>query len=199
MPEIKINPKETALLVIDMQNDVLHENGAVKELGVGRFAREVGTIENTKRTIDFARKNKIPVIYVKMVLRPDYADVVDVAFGKILKDTQALKQGSWGAEIVDELRSEKTDYIVEKRRGSAFYNTDLEILLRGLRRRVLMITGVVTNFCVEATIRSAVDRDFEVIVLSDCLASINKEAQEFPLKVTFPLLGRVATSQELTV
>ena len=195
----KINPAEAALLLIDMQNDVLHEKGAASSLGVWKFAREAKTIESTKRAIEFARKNKIPVIYVKLVFRPDYADASSGSFGKVLRETKALKSGTWGAEIVDELKPEPTDYIVEKKRASSFYSTDLEILLKGLKRNALIACGVVTNFCVETTVRDAIDRDFKVIVLKDCIASVSKEAQEFPVKFVFPFLGVVTTSQELSV
>lgn len=195
----KINPAETALLLIDMQNDVLHEKGAASGLGVWKFARDAKTIESTKRAIEFARKNKIPVIYVKLVFRPDYADASTGSFGKVLKETKALKSGTWGAEIVDELKPGPTDYIVDKKRASSFYSTDLEVLLKGLGRSTLIVCGVVTNFCVETTVRDAADRDFKVIVLKDCIASVSKEAQNFPVKFVYPFLGVVTTSQELSV
>ncbi len=205
MPEVKIDPEETALLLIDMQNDFLHEKGKAAVLGVWKFAKEAETIPNTRKMIEIARKNDIPVIYVKFVFRPDYADIMGLAqlslctLGKFIKEGEICKEGTWGAEYVDELKPEAGDYIVVKRRMGAFYNTDLETLLRGLGRRTLIICGVVTNFCVEATVRGAVDRDLDCIVLSDCTASENREMQEFPMKAIFPMIGAVATSEELVI
>ena len=205
MPEVKIDPEETALLLIDMQNDFLHEKGKAAVLGVWKFAKEAETIPNTRKMIEIARKNDIPVIYVKFVFRPDYADIMGLAqlslctLGKFIKEGEICKEGTWGAEYVDELKPEAGDYIVVKRRMGAFYNTDLETLLRGLGRRTLIICGVVTNFCVEATVRGAVDRDFDAIVLEDCTASESKEMQEFPMKAIFPMIGSVATSEELVI
>lgn len=199
MAGIKIKPEESALLLIDMQNEFLHEKGAFAQMGMWRFAKEAKTIENTKKVISLAHKAEIPVIYVRIVYRPGYPDVGETVLGKAMKDAEACKKGSWGAEIVDELKPTPTDYIIEKRRVSAFYNTDLETLLRSLGRRTLIIAGVVTNFCVEGTVRSAVDRDFDVIALADCTASTTREAQEFAMKNIFPMLGSVATTEELII
>lgn len=202
MSEVKIAPNETALLVIDMQNDVLHEKGKVATLGVWKFAKEAGTIQNTRKMIDIAKKNSIPVIYVKDALGPeDYADrgLSQAPLMKLVSEGEVFKEGTWGAEYVDELKPETSDYIIPKRRVDAFYNTELETLLRSLGRKTLIVCGVVTNFCVEGTVRGAVDRDFNVIVLKDCTASENKEMQEFPMKAIFPRIATVATSEELVI
>ncbi len=204
MPEVKIDPEETALLLIDMQNDFLHEKGKAATLGVWKFAKEAGTIPNTRKMIEIARKNDIPVIYVKNVFRPDYAEMGPVQLslctvGKWIKEGEICKEGTWGAEYVDELKPEAGDYIVVKRKMNAFYNTDLETLLRGLGRRTLIICGIITNFCLESTVRGAIDRDFDVIVLSDCTASENREMQEFPMNAIFPMIGVVTTTEELVI
>jgi ureidoacrylate peracid hydrolase len=201
MPQVKIEPKETALLLIDMENDVLHDKGKLASLGVWKFAEEVGTIKNTKKVIDTAKRNGIPVIYVKIAFRPDYVDagLAQSPLWKLIKEGEIFKEGTWGVEYVDELKPETGNYIVTKKRVDAFYNTELETLLRGLGRRTLIVCGVVTNFCVEGTVRGAADRDFNVIVLSDCTASENKEAQEFPMNVVFPMIATVATSEELVI
>ncbi len=204
MTEVKIEPDETALLLIDMQNDFLHEKGKAAALGVWKFAKEAGTIQNTRKMIEIAGKNDIPVIYVKNVFRPDYAEMGPVqlslcTIGKLIKEGEICKEGTWGAEYVDELKPEAGDYIVVKRRMNAFYNTELETLLRGLGRRTLIICGIITNFCLESTVRGAIDRDFDCIVLEDCTASESKEMQEFPMKAIFPMIGAVATSDELVI
>jgi nicotinamidase-related amidase len=93
----------------------------------------------------------------------------------------------------------KKDYIIERKRFSAFYNTKLETLLRSMDKRTLLICGVITNVCIEATLWSAVDRDFNVIILSDCTASHSKEAQEFPMREVFPFIATVAASNELEI
>jgi ureidoacrylate peracid hydrolase len=198
---VKIKPEETALLVIDMKNDVLDEKGKLSKLGVWKFAKESKMIEKTKKVINFARKIHIPVIYVMMVIRQDHAEILEGSdFGRRIKaDNFPFEKGTWGAEMVEELKPTPEDYIVEKKRFSAFYNTELETLLRSMDKRTLLICGVVTNMCIEATVWSAVDRDFNVIILSDCTASHSKEAQEFPMREVFPFIATVATSDELKI
>jgi nicotinamidase-related amidase len=152
--------------------------------------------------IDIAKKNSIPVIYVKDALGPkDYADMglSQAPLVKLVSEGEVFKEGTWGAEYVDELKPETSDYIILKRRIDAFYNTELETLLRGLGRKTLIICGVVTNLCVEGAVRGAVDRDFNIIVLNDCTAIANKEMQEFPMKAIFPMIATVANSEELVI
>ncbi len=88
------------------------------------------------------------------------------------------------------------DYVIDKTRYSGFHNTALEALLRGLEVDTVMLAGVVTNVCVEATARDAFHRDFGFIVLRDCVAAFTAEAQEASLK-TLQIFGRVATSEDI--
>jgi ureidoacrylate peracid hydrolase len=81
----------------------------------------------------------------------------------------------------------------------AFHNTDLEAILKGLKCDTLIITGIATNFCVETTVRSAMNRGYNVVVLSDCVATVSEEAQAFPITVIFPMLGEVTTVDKFEI
>lgn len=199
MGELDIEPEESALLVIDMENDILKEDGKAAAFGVWKTVEESNTIQNTKKVIDKARDENIPIVYIRLAFRPDY---VDLEFSPaplwiMAKDEEAFMEGTWGSEIVDELKPESEDYMVIKRRVSAFHDTDLETLLKGLGRKTLVVCGVATNFCVEGTVREAADREFYPVVLEDCTASVSEEAAQFPLEEVFPMLGSVITSEEL--
>lgn len=199
MDELKIEPEESALLIIDMENDMLKEEGKAAEFGVWKFAEESKTIQNTKKVIDKAREEKIPIIFVRLVFRPDYADLKssDSLLWGMTREEEAFKEGTWGSELVDELETKPEDYMIKKRRVSAFHDTDLETLLKGLDRKALIICGVATNFCVEGTVRAAADKDFYPIVLEDCTASTSEKAHRFPIEEIFPMLGSVKTSEGL--
>jgi len=80
---------------------------------------------------------------------------------------------------------------------NAFYNTELEDVLKGLGCDTLIFTGVATNLCVETTVRNASDRGYNIIVLSDCVATISEDAQNFAISVIFPMLGEVVTVEKL--
>jgi len=101
---------------------------------------------------------------------------------------------------VKELAPHPEDYIVTKYNTmDGFHNTDLEQILKVLKCDTLIFAGVVTNFCLETTVRSAFNRGYNTIVLSDCVATMNEEFQEFAIKVIFPMLGEVTTADELEV
>jgi|Deesub1362A_J573_1020465.scaffolds.fasta_scaffold00454_1 ureidoacrylate peracid hydrolase len=187
--ELKIDPKKTAILVIDMQNEFVHEKGKLRCYNAG------ATIEPTKRLLEAAREVKAHIIYTQVAYRSDY---LDAPKHELSRELGATKKGSWGVEIVDELRPKEGDIIIEKQRYSAFYGTILEMILRSLDVDTLILTGCATNVCVESTARDAHARNFDVIVLSDCTAAFDsKEDQEASLRIIRRVFGKVLTSQEV--
>jgi nicotinamidase-related amidase len=157
----RIEPRRTALLVVDMQNDFLE----VPSLAI-RAAEVI--LPNLKRTIAFCHQNGIRVVYTTHVHRLDGSDLglfaissPRVASGAILAD------GSPGAEIHPAITPLAEDIIIKKHRYSAFYGTDLEIVLRGLGVATVAIAGVTTENCCHATARDAFFRDYQVVFLSD--------------------------------
>jgi nicotinamidase-related amidase len=156
----------TVLLVIDPQNDFLHEDGwyAQQGIDIGHMQR---IIEPTCELVSQARQKSIPVIWT----RHGYADAAEA--GPFLElrpflSEGGLRRGTWGYEIYGEFDVDSDDPIVEKNRLSAFYNTDLEALLRELRAETVLIGGVLTNQCIAATSKDASFRDFKPIVVEEC-------------------------------
>jgi len=201
MLETKIDVNKMALLVIDMQNDLIK----VKEEpfnAVTKMAQSKGIIANTAKVVAAARRVGIPVIFIGHVHRKDNADVVATVTDLMLQGLapparEAMVEGTPGAQIVDELKPIAGDHVIWKRRSSAFYNTDLELMLRSRGVDTLIIAGVVTNGCVANTVRSARERDFNVIVLSDCIATMMPEDDRYFIERAFPREGRVRTSDEI--
>jgi len=187
--------ESTVLMVMDMQNDILDENGKAAVFGVGKHARKIKAVENTKKAIEKARKAVVPIVYIQTFFRHEL--LPDIGLFRSLKESEAFKKGAHGAEIVGELSPRPQDYIVEKHSMDAFYNTELEDVLKGLGCDTLIFTGVATNLCVETTVRSASDRGYSIVVLSDCVATISEDAQNFPINVIFPMLGEVVTVENL--
>jgi len=198
----KADPEKAALLGIDMQNDFCHERGVFSRIQKDYDVKPLRkTIMPIKNLIQAARNVGIPIIFIKVVNKGTaYQSYIMRARTEGLGIP--LKIGTWGAEIVDELKPGPSDYIVEKRRYSAFYNTDLEVLLKGLDAKTLIFTGVTTNVCVESTVRDAIDRDYDIVFVEDCIATINSTLHEATLtnlrymmgKVTF---GKISSSKEL--
>jgi nicotinamidase-related amidase len=159
-------PGRTALVHIDLQNDFLHADGWYASQGID-VAHMQRVIEPTKRITAAARERGIPVIWTRHGTR----GVEDG--GPFMKLRPFLHEGglradTWGYAILDELEPRDDDWYVEKNRLSAFYNTNLELVLRAVNADTVLITGVLTNQCVAATSKDAMFRDFKPIVVEDC-------------------------------
>ena len=161
-----------ALLIVDMQHDFVDEDGAVP---CQDALKVVSKIKNLSLE---ARRAGIPIIYTREVHRPQKVD-----FGRELDGDEALHcvEGTKGAEIVEELEPEESDYVINKRRYSAFFGTDLAILLKGLAVDTLCITGVATDVCVYLTAMDAHQFDFKVRIPKDCVAGTNRDAHDAAL------------------
>jgi ureidoacrylate peracid hydrolase len=158
-----------ALLVIDMQNGFLRAEGSVTRKDQPMFEVE-RVVEETVQLVVEARTAGLPVVYTQHVFRPDYFDVPPRLRSRDLftEGDEALVKGSWDAAVADELKPLDSEAVVEKNRYDAFLYTDLDLVLRTLGAGRLLVCGVATNVCVESTVRSAEQRDFEVTVASDC-------------------------------
>ncbi len=157
-----------ALLVIDMLNDFIHRDGSLVVPGASRIVPRIAEL------VGDAREQGIPVIYVADRHRPD-----DREFRYWPPHAVA---GTWGAEVVEELTPGEKDYLIPKRRYSAFFGTDLDTYLREMEVGKLYLTGVLTNICVYATAMDAAMRNYRVAVFKDGVASLSQETDAFIFK-----------------
>lgn len=156
----------TALIVIDPQNDFLHERGWYAQQGID-ISHMRRIVEPTKELVAEARRRGVPVVWT----RHGYADAAEA--GPFLELRPFLEEGglrrdTWGWELYEELDVQPEDPIVAKNRLSAFFNTNLEDVLRDLDVETVLIAGVLTNQCVAATSKDACFRDLKPIVVEEC-------------------------------
>jgi len=174
---------KTAVLVIDMINDFV--------TGVFKNERATKIIPNIKRLLEFSRKQGVPIIYATDAHLPN----VDTEFE--VWGPHAVK-GSWGAKIIDELKPEKGDFRVLKRMYSAFQGTDLDTLLRELKIDTLILTGVVTDICIQHTAADAFFKGYRIIVPQDCVEAVDAPTQDAAIKFLRKAYGaEITTSTEL--
>jgi len=197
----KIDTKKTAVLIIDMQNDLLKAKAEPFNM-LGKMAQTKGIINNTARVIAKARQAGMPAIFIRNVHKKGNTDVVPSVTDLMLSGlmgppAELMIEGTPGADIVDELKPNPGDHVINKRRSSAFHATDLELILRSWGIDTLIMTGIVTDGCVANTVRGARERDFHVIVLSDCCATMMPEDDDYFMKKVFPKSGRVRTADEI--
>ncbi len=173
-----------ALLVIDMQNAFCHPDGSFAQLDMG-LEGALEAVAHAAVAVGQARRAGIPVVFTRHVYRPGRADEGPSlkANSPALASLQGLADTSWDAQVMDELGCGPDDLVVDKVRFDAFQWTSLEPLLRGLGVAELVICGVITNICVESTVRSAFMRDFPVTLLADCCAAKTRRLHDLSLEV----------------
>jgi nicotinamidase-related amidase len=173
-----------ALLVVDMQNGFCHPEGSFPRIGRG-LEGAMEAVGNAAIAVGQARAAAIPVVFTRHVYRPGRPDegAALIRNSPELAGVSGLSDGTWDADVCEELGCAPDDLVVDKVRFDAFQWTSLEPLLRGLDVTALMICGVVTNICVETTARSAFMRDFPVTLLADCCAAKTRRLHELSVEV----------------
>jgi ureidoacrylate peracid hydrolase len=167
--DLAVDPKKTAVIVVDLVNDFMKEGGKMVLAGGEKVIAPIQQI------IEKARTRGSIIVYIKDFHR---ADKPDAEF--IIRDPHCI-EGTWGAELIDELKPAKEDYIIQKRRFSAFFQTDLDLILRENKIEALIVVGVVTNICVRSTIHDAFFRGYACIVPEECVMATGDREQESSL------------------
>ena len=197
---LSIIPEETALLVVDMQNGMCHPQGTLGKSGVDMGPQQA-VIEPIAEVVRACQEAGISDIWtLQEHYREDKGRDAHRIKHHTLKRVNILcEKGSWDIEILDELKPLLNDksHIIGKQKFSAFYSTNLDVLLRILGTRMLIITGTSTNLCIETTIREAYMRDYDCVIVEDCVAGANPEWHRVSLEVWRKFLGLVVTRKEL--
>jgi nicotinamidase-related amidase len=198
----------SALVIIDMQRDFLEPGGFGAALGndVSRLKAAVGPC---KDVLASARGLGMLIIHTREGHRPDLTDApphkVDrgdpaMRIGAPGPMGRILVRGEPGHDIIPELYPAKDEPVIDKPGKGAFYQTDLDLILRNRGIDTLLVCGVTTEVCVNTTVREANDRGYRCIVLSDCCASYFPQFHEMGLamiKAQGGIFGSVASSQSL--
>ena len=173
-----------ALIVVDMQNGFCHPEGSFPRIGLGLEGADAA-VRNAAIAVKQARAGGVPVIFTRHIYRLGRADEGPALIrnSPALTLVNGLAAGSWDADVVDDLDCEPDDLRVDKVRFDAFQWTSLEPLLRGLSASRLVICGVVTNLCVESTVRSAFMRDYPVTLIEDACAAKTRRLHELSIEV----------------
>jgi gluconolactonase len=198
MADFKIDPKRTALIVQDLQNDVIIEKGAFADSGAPTHAKEQNVVENAKRLMEACRAKGIPVIHVHYIVEEGAPGLkLNAPLFQGVKDTNALVRGSWGAAPAEGLEPQKGDYVVEKMRMSAWEGTRLEPMLAGLGCDTMIVTGAWTNMSIEHTSRTGADKGYTVYVPEDCCSTMNADWHNAAINYALQNVSTVTTCDEV--
>lgn len=180
-----ISPRQTAVIVVDMQNDFGAEGGMFARAGID-ISGIRAVVEPTARVLAAARRAGMPVVYLKMGFAPDLSDAggsdapnlvrhLGLGVGEEItapdgRASRILIRDTWNTDILPELSPEPGEQIVAKHRYSGFFETNLDAILQELDVSTLVFTGCTTSVCVESTLRDAFFRDYRCLLLADCAA-----------------------------
>src|ERR1700722_15294035 len=184
MPELQLNPKKTALVLIDLQNAIVGINP------VPHTASQV--IENSKKLADAFRVHGAPVVYVRVDLNDFMTLAFDQPFNLGDKPLPAA-----ASEITPSAGFQHGDILVTKRHWGAFAETDLEQQLKSRGIDTVVLTGISTNAGVESTARQGTGLGFAFVLVEDACSSQSAEHHRFAFENIFPRLTRVCTTDDV--
>jgi gluconolactonase len=195
---LQLDPRRSALIIQDLQNDVIIEGGAFADSGAPAHATAQNVVANVADLAAACRSAGVPVIHVWYIVEEGAAGLRQNApLFQGVKEANALVRGTWGAAPADGLEAQDGDHIVEKMRMNGFYETRLDILLRGLGVDTIIVSGAWTNMSIEHTSRHGADAGYEVVVPSDGTSTTGDEWQNAALNYAMTNVAKVATCAEI--
>lgn len=190
--------ESTAVVFIEFQNDFTSPGGVLHD-AVKDSIEANSTLDNAARVLASAREHGAVVIHSPISFAPGYNEISSHPYG-ILKgvvDATAFVKGQWGAEIDARFAPQPTDIVIEGKRGlDAFGSTNLDFILRSKGIGKVVLAGFLTNCCVESTMRTAYERGFEVVTLTDAVAATSVEEGESAVRFNYPMFSTPTTSDE---
>jgi nicotinamidase-related amidase len=193
-----MDPQKTAVVLVEFQNDFTSEGGALHG-AVKDSMESTGMIANTQAAVAAARAAGATIIHAPIQFAEGYGEITSTPYG-ILKgvvDTNAFVKGSWGADFVEDVAPQAGDIVLEGKRGlDAFASTNLDFILRSKGIETVALGGFLTNCCVESTMRSAYEKGFEVVTLTDCVGATSAEEHTNAITYDYPMFSKPMSAQE---
>lgn len=190
-------PRATVAVVF---NDMINSNLRTGDPAHDRAIEESGIVAASVTLVAAARERGIPVFWIRVERRADRRDVFDTLTGDFvasgLTPRPPVVHGSPKAANIDELPVHEEDQVILKPRFDPFIGTDLDLRLRSNGIDTILLGGMSTNIGVESCARTAKDRNYHVVVLSDCTFNVDREDHEWTLKKIMPTFARVMSSRQ---
>jgi gluconolactonase len=192
---LRLDARRCALIIQDMQNDVVTDGGAFAASGSPNHCREQRAIDNIRRLADACRARGVMVIHVWFIVEPGAPGVgLNAPLFKGLVEGNAMVRGTWGAAPVSGLERQAGDYVVEKMRMSAWEGTALETILKSGHRDTIIVTGAWTNMSVEHTARTGADKGYVMVVPEDGCSTMNAEWHRASINYALQNVSTVTTT-----
>ena len=189
-------PSSSVLLVVDLQNDICHPDGAYNKHGL-TIANVLKIIPNVVETIHFCKKIQIPIIATQVTVLEDLSNnAIGLGSYKNIRpflEKEGFRINTWGHDLIEELPD--VNYKIRKWGMSSFYQTELEKHLSALDCDELILTGFTTNGAVETLAREAIGRNYKIITLTDCVTTYSETLHQASL-TNLGSFGKIFTSKD---
>ena len=195
-----MKPENTALVLIEFQNDFTTPGGTLHD-AVKSVMEQSDTVDHAVAAADAVRKAGGSVLHVPISFAPGYGEITSHPYGILagVVSSTSFVRGGWGAEICEELTPVDGDIVIEGKRGlDAFGSTNLDFVLRSKGIDTVVLAGFLTNCCVESTMRSAYEKGFEVITLTDAVGATSPEEHANAITYDYPMFSKPMTTEEFT-
>ena len=193
-----MDPKTTALVLIEFQNDFTSEGGTLHG-AVAEVMAATDTVGHGQQALAAAHEAGATVIHSPISFQPGYYEISAHPYG-ILKgvvDSTSFVKDTWGCEIVESMAPADGDIVLEGKRGlDAFGSTNLDFILRSKGITTVVLAGFLTNCCVESTMRSAYEKGFEVYTLTDAVGATSLPEHENAITYDYPMFSKPITTAE---
>lgn len=197
MRELELPVPRAALLLVELQNDIVHETNIGLPGFRGVLAEKVqqrAVLPKAQALVAAARAAGVPIGYINYARKPDFPRPRTLLHRRT-GATPTLIEGTWGAETHAAVVPTARDYVFTRSIGiDGSYGTQLYPVMRMLGRDALMVCGVSTTLAVEGLVRASVNRGFEMFVIEDCCAGVPDAWHDFSVTHILPLLSTVTTS-----
>ncbi len=193
-----MKPENTALVLIEFQNDFTTPGGTLHD-AVKTVMEQSDTVDHAVAAADAVRKAGGSVLHVPISFAPGYGEITSHPYGILagVVSSTSFVRGGWGAEICEELTPVDGDIVIEGKRGlDAFGSTNLDFVLRSKGIDTVVLAGFLTNCCVESTMRSAYEKGFEVITLTDAVGATSPEEHANAITYDYPMFSKPMTTEE---
>ena len=190
--------EKAALILIETQNEWMHENGKLRKLLIKDEQMMLNSITNIEKLLTYSRKNNIEVIHVGLRFEKGYPELANGKSGlrKAIPKAGTFPINEFGSQFYDSVKPIQGEFIVTGRTGaSGFTGSNLDVYLRNNKIENLYIVGYATHVCVESTLRDAHEKSYNTYVISDATSAFNKTQQEYFLNEIVHHFGEHLTTQ----
>ena len=193
-----MNPATTALVLVEFQNDFTTEGGSLHGAVAG-VMESTGMLEKAAHAAATTRTAGATVIHSPISFQPGYYEITAHPYGILagVVNSTSFVKGTWGVQIADSMAPQDGDIVLEGKRGlDAFASTNLDFILRSKGITTVVLAGFLTNCCVESTMRSAYERGYEVITLTDAVAATSQPEHDNAIQYDYPMFSKPMTVAE---